>query len=48
MSLLDGFIKSYDKDIYKHYPKSKITIRIIYIVLLLLLIIVVIRAIKML
>jgi hypothetical protein len=47
MSLLDNFIKKGDEDIYKRYPKSKITITIIYIVLLLLLIVVVIRTIRM-
>jgi hypothetical protein len=33
MSILDNFIKNYGRDDYKHYLKTKITVRIVCVVL---------------
>jgi hypothetical protein len=32
MGFLDNFIKNYDKDHYKRYPKAKIVVRVFYAV----------------
>jgi len=47
MSLLDNFIRNYDKDHYKRNPKALISIRIVYAILFIILILGIIRAIKM-
>ena len=44
MSLLDNFIKKYDKDHYKRYPKAKIVVRIVYVLLIVVLLVVIARA----
>lgn len=47
MSLLDDFIKDWDRDHYKRHPKSRMPAKIMWVILLLLLIIVAIRAVKL-
>jgi len=47
MSLLDNFIKNYDKDHYKQYPKAKIVVRVFYAVSVVVIILLIIRAVRM-
>jgi hypothetical protein len=44
MSLLDNFLKDYNRSHYNRYPKSRIIILIIYAVLFVLLILAIYRA----
>jgi hypothetical protein len=47
MSFLHDFIKNYDKDHYKRYPKAKIVVRVFYAVSVVVIILLIIRAIRM-
>jgi len=47
MSLLDNFIKNYDKDHYNRYPKAKMVVQIFYAVSVVVIILLIVRAIKM-
>jgi hypothetical protein len=48
MSLLDDFIKNFDKDHYKRYPKARMVVRIFYAASALVILLLIFRAIKML
>jgi hypothetical protein len=47
MSFLENFIKSYDKDHYKRYPKAKIVVRVFYAISIVVIILLIIRAVRM-
>jgi hypothetical protein len=44
MSLLDDFIRKYDRDHYERHARSKTGVRLVYTLLILVLIVVIIRA----